>query len=132
MDKYTLAKGAGRTKVNLSAHNRGGDPVVCIYNENAHIGAVAVGEYDHKEERASTSVVTRLGHKDDILAQKAAHLISKYTKKPTCVIAGIHINNITKKEIDQVLENTTSLVGEIISQSTSEIIGGLCQGKLRY
>ena len=49
--------------------------------DDAHIGAVALGEYDYKEQRASTSVVTRLGHKDDILAKKAAHLIDRRLKK---------------------------------------------------
>jgi hypothetical protein len=116
VDRHELTKGEGRSRVSLSAYHMGRDLVVCIYNENAHIGAVALGEYDYKEQRDSTSVVTRLGHKDDVLAQKAALLISKYTKKPTCVIAGIHIDNITKEEIDQVLENTNSLVDELISK----------------
>lgn len=115
MDKYTLAKGAGRTKVNLSAYNMGGDLVVCIYNKNAHIGAVAVGEYAHKEKRASVSVITRLGHKDDAVAQKAAYLISRATKKPVCVIAGIHLGKITTKEIDEILENASTLVDEFSS-----------------
>ncbi|MFC1958763.1 hypothetical protein ACFLV6_02485, partial [Chloroflexota bacterium] len=95
MGKYERTKGAGRTKVSLSAYYMGSDPIVCIYNENAHIGAVAVGEYDDKTGRASTSVSTRLGHKDDVIARKTAHLISKYTKRPSCVIAGVHLDDIT-------------------------------------
>lgn len=114
MDRYQLTRGVGKTKVSLFLSYMGSDIVVCIYNENAHIGAVALGEYDHKEGRASTSVVTRLGHKDDAVAQKAAYLISKSTKKVVCVIAGIHIDNISKKEIDQVLENADRLVSELI------------------
>ena len=116
MDKYELTTGEGRTKVSLSAHRMGSDPIVYLYNENAHIGAVAVGEYDHKEERASTSVITRLGHKDDVVAQKAAHSISKSTRKPVCVIAGIHLENITEIEISKILENTSSLVNEFITK----------------
>ena len=123
MDKYELTTGEGRTKVSLLAYHMGNDLVVCIYNENAHIGAVAVGEYDYKEQRASTSVVTRLGHKDDILAQKAARLISKHLKKPTCVIAGIHIDNITKEEIDRVMENLSRLVNEFISRVSVSTAG---------
>ena len=48
MERCELSKGQGRTKVNLSAYNMGTDLIVCIYNENAHIGAVAVGEYDDR------------------------------------------------------------------------------------
>ena len=68
MGKYESTKGEGRTKVNLLAYNMGNDLVVSIYNKNAHIGAVAVGEYDHQEKRASVSVITRMGHKDDAIA----------------------------------------------------------------
>lgn len=87
-DKYELTTGEDRTKVSLLACHMGSDLIVRIYNENAHIGAVAVGEYDHKENRASVSVITRLGHKDDAVAQKAAYLISKSVKRPVCVIGG--------------------------------------------
>ncbi len=116
MDKYKITRGEGRTKISLSAHHMGSDLIVYLYNENAHIGAVAVGEYEHKEKRASTSVITRLGHKDDVVAQKAAHSISKSTRKPVCVIAGIHLDNITEIEISKILENTSSLVDEFITE----------------
>ena len=119
---YELTKGEGRTKVNLLASDMGDDLVVSIYNENAHIGAVAVGEYDFEHKRASVSVVTRLGHKDDAIAQKAAHLISKSTGKPVCVIAGIHLDNITQEEIDKILGNAMSAVDEFIG-SKGEIKG---------
>ncbi len=114
MSKDELTRGTGRTKVSLSAHHMGNDLVVFIYNSNAHIGAVAVGEYDHQEKRASTSVITRLGHKDDAIAQKAAHSISKSTKKPVCVIAGVHLDNITEQEINELLENASFMVEEFI------------------
>lgn len=116
MDAYEITKGKGRTKVSLSIHHIGSDLLICIYNQNAHIGAVAVGEYDRKTRRASTSVITRLGHKDDAVAQKAAYLISKATRKPVCLIAGIHLDNITDAEITELLESTNSLVDEFISR----------------
>ncbi len=114
MGKDELTRGTGRTRVSLSAHYMGNDLVVFIYNNNAHLGAIAVGEYDHQEKRASTSVITRLGHKDDAIAQKAAHSISKSTKKPVCVIAGVHLDNITTQEIDEILENASFMVEEFI------------------
>ncbi len=114
MGKDELTRGTGRTRVSLSAHHMGNDLVVFIYNNNAHLGAIAVGEYDHQEKRASTSVITRLGHKDDAIAQKAAHSISKSTKKPVCVIAGVHLDNITEQEIDKLLENASFMVEEFI------------------
>ena len=118
MGKNELTRGEGRTKVNLSAHYLGNDLVVFIYNNNAHIGAVAVGEYDHDERRASTSVITRLGHKDDAIAQRAAYSISKSTKRPVCVVAGVHLDNITGEEIDELLENASLMVDELIKSFT--------------
>ncbi len=94
----------------------GEDLVVFIYNEKAHVGAVAVAEYDHKEKRASASLITRLGHKDDVVAQKTAHLLAKHTKKPVCVVAGIHVDNITEAEIKQFLENSDKLVEDLINK----------------
>ncbi len=115
MGEHEITKGEGRTRISLSAQNIRGDVVVSIYNENGHIGAVAVGEYDPKENRTSTSVITRLGHKDDVIAQKAAYLFSKHTKKPSCVIAGVHLDNITEEEIQKFLENADSLVKSFLS-----------------
>ena len=114
MGEHEITKGEGRTRISLSAQGFGGDLVVSIYNENAHIGAVAVGEYDHKENRTSTSVITRLGHKDDMIAQKAAYLISKRTKRPSCVVASVHLDDITEEEIQKFLENTDCLVKDFL------------------
>ena len=116
MGEHEITKGEDRTRISLLVQDFGSDLVVLIYNENAHVGAVAVGEYDHKQKRASTSVITRLGHKDNVIAQKAAYLISKHTKKPSCVIAGVHLDNITEEEIQKLLENADSLVKDFLSR----------------
>jgi hypothetical protein len=98
----------------------GSDLVVRIYNQDAHIGAVAIGDYDYEHERASVSLITRLGHKDDALAREAAYSLSKSIKKPVCVIAGVHLDNITREEIDKILANTKIAIGEIINLCTQQ------------
>jgi hypothetical protein len=115
MVEYELTKGEGRAKVNVTVHSMGSDLVVRIYNQNAHIGAVAIGDYDYEHERASVSVITRLGHKDDALAGEAAYLLSKSIRRPVCVIAGVHLDNITREEIDKILANTKIAISEIIN-----------------
>jgi len=114
MVEYELIKGEGRARVNVTVSSMGSDLVVRIHNQDAHIGAVAVGDYDYEHERASVSVVTRLGHKDDTLAKEAAYLLSKSTRRPVCVVAGVHLDNITAEEIDRILANTKLAVSEII------------------
>ncbi|MFC2067541.1 hypothetical protein ACFLTP_00765 [Chloroflexota bacterium] len=114
MDKYEAIKGKGRNEIRFLAYNMGSDLIVCIYNINAHAGAVALSEYDNKEKRASTSVITRLGHKDETIAQRAAYLISKHTKRASCVIAGVHLDNITSQEINDILANVNIALKEFI------------------
>ncbi len=115
MKIHEIALGKGRARVYLSARHLGDNLIVCIFNENAHIGAVAVGEYDQKEKRTSASVITRMGHKDDVIAQSAAHSISKFTQKAVCVVVGIHVDKITKGEIADILENADRLVDEFLA-----------------
>ncbi len=115
MVEYELSKGKGRARVNVTVNSMGSDLVVRIYNQDAHIGAVAIGDYDYKHESASVSVVTRLGHKDDALAEEAAYLLSKSLRKPVCVIAGVHVDDITGTEIDKILANTKLAINEIIN-----------------
>ena len=110
MGKDELTRGTGRTRVSLSAHYMGNDLVLCMYNDSAHIGAVAVGEYDHKEHRASTSVITRLGHKDDAIAQEVAYSIAKQTQRSVGAIVGIHSDTATENEITNIFDNAISHV----------------------
>lgn len=110
MEIFNLNRGNGRLKLSLRVNSFGNDLVVFVFNKNAHIGAVAIGEYDHAHERASVSLITRLGHKDDAIAQSAAYQISKSSHKPVCVIAGVHLDDITTEEIKKLVENAGKMV----------------------
>jgi hypothetical protein len=120
MAEQELTRGKGRARVNVAVDSLGSDLVVRIYNQNAHIGAVAIGDYDYEHERASVSVITRLGHKDDALAREAAYLLSKSIRRPVCVIAGVHLDNITGEEIDEILASTRTAISEIINAYTQQ------------
>ena len=110
-----LSKGRGRTKLDLSLFYLGSDIIVYIYNRDAHSGAVGIGEYDREEKRASVSVITRRGHKDDAIAQRSAYLISKNSKESCCVIAGVHVDGITKQEITKILENADAALTDLLA-----------------
>jgi hypothetical protein len=120
MVEYQLTKGEGRAKIDVAVDSMGSDLVVRIYNQDAHVGAVAIGDYDHEHERASVSLITRLGHKDDVVAKEAAYLLSKSMRRPVCVVAGVHVDDITAEEIDKILANTKIAVGEIIDVCTKQ------------
>jgi hypothetical protein len=116
MNTISLSEGTGRTKISLSAQLMGKDLIVCIFNEQGHLGAVAVSEYSEEEKRASTSVITRRGHKDDSVAYRAAYELCKHLKEPVCVIAGIHVDHITSEEITQITRNCDRLVDTLSGQ----------------
>jgi len=123
MNEFRISQGEGRTRVMLSAQWLGSDLVIYLYNDNAHIGAIALGEYDPNSGRVSTSVITRLGHKDDVVAQKAAYRVCKSTKRPVCVIAGIHVDRIDRAEIDQTLINVETLVDRLVRSDFVSTVG---------
>jgi hypothetical protein len=120
MVEYQLTKGEGRAKIDVAVDSMGSDLVVRIYNQDAHVGAVAIGDYDHEHERASVSLITRLGHKDDVVAKEAAYLLSKSMRRSVYVVAGVHVDDITAEEIDKILANTKIAVGEIIDVCTKQ------------
>jgi FixJ family two-component response regulator len=120
MVELEFAKGEGRARVSVAVNSMGSDLVVRIYNQGAHVGAVAVGDYDYEHERASVSVITRLGHKDDSLAKEAAYLLSKSMRRPVCVIAGVHLENITGEEIDRILANSKTAISEVIDACSGQ------------
>ena len=113
---YRLAKGGGRTKIYLAAWHTGDDLLVYIYNKNIHLGAVAIGEFDNSTGRTTISIISRLGHKDDAVAQRVAYAITKHTKRATCVVAGIHVDAITQAEIAEILANGDDLIQEFVLQ----------------
>lgn len=112
---FRTQRGEGRTRVCLDVWHTGNDLVAHIYNDGAHLGAVSVSEFDTKSGRNSVSTITLLGHKDDALTREAAYLLGKHTRRNICVIAGVHIDNITQDEIARVGENTRAAVKDAIA-----------------
>ena len=116
MKRILLSEGKGRTQVSLSTDFIGKDLIVCLFNGQGHLGAVAIADFSTTGHRASTSVITRLGHKDDSVAYNAAYKLCKRLKRPVCAIAGIHLDGITDEEIAQITRNCDVLVDELSRQ----------------
>jgi hypothetical protein len=116
MKRISLTEGTGRTQVSLSTDFIGKDLIVRLFNKQGHLGAVAIADFSNTEHRASTSVITRLGHKDDSVAYSAAYKLCKRLKRPVCTIAGIHLDDITDEEIAQITRNCDALVDELSRQ----------------
>lgn len=69
---------------------------VQIYGGQPHLGAVAVAYprsslRDPNQVSSTSSVLTRLGHKDDFIARPASELLAKALNEPVVVVAGVHV-----------------------------------------
>lgn len=115
-----LSRQEGRVRVDINAITMGKDICVVINGgEVPHLGAVAISQtrpsLDNPHElSASTSVFTLVGHKEDEVARKAAHTLTKKTGKNIVVCCGIHLANITAEEIKITNKLVESMTLELI------------------
>jgi hypothetical protein len=79
----------------------------------AHVGAVAVGNFDSISGRASSSVITAPGHREDELALRGARDLSEASRSTTVFIVGIHLDSITKKEIGEIVSVSKEMIDEL-------------------
>jgi hypothetical protein len=84
-----------------------------------HIGAISVGiprpslkNPDQLSSTISTYVFT--GHKDDIIGNKIANEISKRTEKKVVVLAGIHFNHLSERDIKLVVKKSEVIYRDLI------------------
>lgn len=104
-------KTKGRLTLKLNARWLGKDLLVVITGGAAHIGAVGAGT--KSGGLASSSVVTMPGHRDDRIAKEAAERISKKYGCNCVVVAGVHYDNITPQEINDIMIMCNSLISEL-------------------
>lgn len=111
---------SGRIKINMKAIAVGEDLCVVISGgDTPHIGCVTLSVprpslADETGRSATTSVLNLVGHKDDEAARYVSHLLSSKLNKNVVVTGGIHVDNITDKEIRIVLELLKELTATVI------------------
>ncbi len=119
MKKKTFSCGSPPYKVEAQVTLIGSDLLVSLYGgSKPHIGSVAVALprpslKDKKQMSSTSSVYNFLGHKDYVIAQRVAELLSSRLNKNVVVVAGIHIDGISKKGIAKVIENCDKIAQEI-------------------
>jgi len=114
-----IEKKAGRHSIYLESKEIGKDLLITIYGgDEYHIGGVAIAYPTPSHYRDATTVsvstLTLPGHKDYVVANSAAEKISKAIETPVVVTVGIHYDNATSKDIEEIISAVNALVDELI------------------
>lgn len=84
----------------------------------SHVGAVALGtpislNAEKSMHSATVSVLCAYEHRDDEVARWAARYLATNLNCNVTVTVGIHIDNATKTEIDEIMNNSRELCEKI-------------------
>ncbi len=100
-----ITSGNGRTKVWLKKEKVDDDLVLIVGGgEKPHIGATVLCVPGGK-----TQILKYGKHKDHIVLKPLAEKACKKYKKVVVAVGGIHINNASKQEIDEIIDNCKRL-----------------------
>ena len=117
---YETSVGKGKHRIDLIAVCSGKDVVLVVSGgDEPHVGAVAVAVprpslKNHSILSSTSSVLTLLGHKDDLVARPASEKISLNLNKAAVVVAGIHLRDASKMDIQKIAANAEKGVRNII------------------
>ena len=113
-----VSVGEGKYKVSaIGIPTEDGITVLMFGGSKPHIGAVAIAIprlslKNAKKTSSASSVFTLTGHKDDKVARPAAERLARGLKE-VVVVAGIHVENATKAEIEVLMKNSKRTIGEL-------------------
>jgi hypothetical protein len=122
MRPISISIGEGRFKLEASARPLGPDLLVAVWGgTHPHIGAVALALPrpslgDKKKTSATSSVLTLLGHKEDVTAKTVSEALAAALKRNVVVTVGIHWDNLKPEEIELILRLTDRLTKKIIEK----------------
>lgn len=99
-------EGSGRCSLEVRVLDTGGGLVVTVLGrEGAHVGAIALSTDEHG--------LRCPGHRDDELAVPIAAALGAKLNVPVAVVAGVHLDAITRAEIDEIMDLVPAIVGHV-------------------
>lgn len=112
---FRITRKVGGIDITLEAKKVGDDYLLTLTGGREHVGAVGVGHFDEKSRRASSSVLTMPGHREEQLALQGARQVSRATQKTTVFVAGIHQDDISPEEIKDVVSTAETMIADFIT-----------------
>lgn len=77
--------------------------------DRSHIGAVAV-----IDEAGQDHLIAFAGHKEADIARDWAKKVYTLTKEPVCLTAGVHYDDLAKKDLLQVIDGIAQLWDKVM------------------
>jgi hypothetical protein len=89
--------------------------------EKSHIGTVVMtlprpSHLNQNKISTTSSILNNIGHKDDVIARDASEKMAKKFEIPTVVVAGIHIDDASKEDIDTLMKNANKITEKMIKK----------------
>lgn len=114
-----------RFVLHMTALPMGKDFCVVLFGgggEPPHIGAVAVAQPRPSLKKdgsvsSTASVIAILGRQEDMLARKVALHMAKELNAAVSVSCGVHLEDATPEELDQIVELSESLMHMLIAKA---------------
>jgi hypothetical protein len=121
MDFFDISEKKGTFEVSAHIVLVGRDILVLLTGGRAHIGAVAIAQprpsiRDAKKISSTSSVFTRVGHKEDVVVKAMSEELSKELNKIVVVAAGIHWDKMKKREIEMIIEMCSTIKQKVIAE----------------
>jgi hypothetical protein len=111
---FQVTREVGRIEITLEAKKIGDDYLLTLMGGREHVGAVGIGYFDEKNQRASSSVITMPGHREEQLALQGARRVSKATRRTTVIVVGIHQDKISLEEIKNLVSAAEEMIEDFI------------------
>jgi len=122
MKRFTFKVSKGRFKIQALVQEVGQDILVSMWGGTLpHIGAVGMATprpslRDPKKWSATSSTFTYVGHKEDLIVKGISEMLAGRLKRKVVVVAGIHWDDITFKEIRTIARLTKKLSDQILKK----------------
>lgn len=122
MKRFKVEISKDRFKIQGFVHIIGQDLLLSIFGgTRPHIGSVALAQprpslRNPKKWSSTSSDITIIGHKEDIIAKRIAEKISSSLRRNVTVTAGFHWDNLTSKEIKMVENISQKISDEVIKK----------------
>jgi len=122
--RIRVARAKNSIRITAEALFIGDDLLVSIWGgTHPHVGAVAMAVprpslEDPRVTSATSSVLTRIGHKEDEIVKKVSEELSAALKTTVVVAAGIHWEGLSEDGIETVRSVCGNLVRDLVLRAS--------------